>query len=417
MLHLYNAVVILFLLLLSPLWLVKVLFDSRFRKGLSERLGLFSNKIIEPVSDERPLWFHAASVGEVMASAKLIEGIKKKWPHRKILVSTFTSTGKETARKILNADSVILLPLDLPFITGKTLKRFNPSILIIMETELWPNLIIKAGSLGIPVALINGRISDKTLGRYKIMRPVLEKAFNSMSILLTQSETNSERFITLGAEPSKVKVTGNIKLDIESREARFDFLERWEGPVFIAGSTHRGEDAAILDTFSTLKDKHKDLKLILAPRHLERIKEVEGLLAKKGLDYDRRSEVKNDVKSDVLLIDTHGELSALYRYGKIVFVGGSLVPVGGHNLAEPAISGKPVIFGPYMANFREMAKILEEEGGAISVNDRDDLIIWADKLLSDSKLCESTGEKARETVLKSKGALKKTVEELSAFMT
>lgn len=409
---LYNLILLVSLLLLSPIILFKMIFDKRYRTGLSERLG----NIPDAVIGQRPIWFHAASVGEVIASQKLLEGIRERFPERRLLVSTFTPTGNEAAREKLKADGVIFLPLDFPWAVNRAVKKINPSLLILMETELWPNLIRKAGSIGIPVVVVNGRISDRSFGKYWFISPLLKMVFESITLFLMQSEGDAGRIITLGAEPSRVTVTGNIKFDMEFKNTRISFMENWEGPVFIAGSTRMGEDSPLLDIYRELREKHPFLKLVIAPRHLERIKEVEGILEEKGLQYVRRSQIKERIEGTVLLLDTLGELASMYKYADVVFMGGSLVPVGGHNPVEPAGYGRPVLFGPHMENFRESARILTESGGGIMVNDEAELKGWVDKLLSDKELCGSLGEKAREAVLKNQGATERTLDGLSRYI-
>lgn len=419
----YNILLLFFSLIFSPLLLVKLLTDKRYRTGLSERLGMIPPSLIEPFKGKSPIWFHAASVGEVNASVRLIEGIRERWPDKKLLVSVFTPTGKETAIvKLLArgkgqgvrgiADEVIFLPLDFPFIAGRVLKKINPSMLVLMETELWPNLIKSAGDMHIPVAVVNGRISDRSYGKYWFISPLLKRVFDNIKAFLMQSDGDAERIVTLGAEPSKVSVTGNIKFDIAVSDVNIPFMDNWEGPIFIAGSTHKGEDGPVIDIYKELRDKHPGLKLILAPRHLERVREVEGILAEKGLQYVKRSQVKEMIGGPLLLLDTLGELVSFYRYGNIVFMGGSIMPVGGHNLLEPAFYGRPVIFGPHTENFRDGARILTESGGGVEVRDAGELMRWTDKLLSNKELCDSMGDRAREAVLKNRGATGMTLEAL-----
>lgn len=413
---LYNIVLFLFSLIFSPLLLFKLLTDKRYRIGLSERLGILPIALLDKFKGKNPVWFHAASVGEVNASVQLIEGIRKRWPERNILVSIFTPTGNKAAREKLLArgiaEEVIFLPLDFPFVAGRVLKKINPSILILMETELWPNLIKSAGDMCIPVAVVNGRISDRSYGKYWFISPLLKRVFDNIKAFLMQSDGDAQRIIILGADPSKVSVTGNIKFDIAVSNASIPFMDKWEGPVFIAGSTHKGEDAPVIDIYKELRDKHPGLKLILAPRHLERVGEVEEILAEKGLQYIKRSQVNKIIGVPVLLLDTLGELVSFYRYGNIVFMGGSIMPAGGHNLLEPVLYGRPVLFGPHTENFRDAARILTESGGGVEVRNTGELMGWADRLLSNKELCDSMGDKAREAVLKNRGATVITLEAL-----
>ena len=409
MLFLYNTLIILSILLFSPVILYKLLTDKRYRTGLSERLGNIPDAVIDAMAGQRPIWFHAASVGEVIASQKLLEGIRERFPGRRLLVSTFTPTGNEAAKEKLKADGVIFLPLDFPWAVNRAVKKVNPSTLILMETELWPNLIRKAGSMGIPVVLVNGRISDTSYGKYWFISPLLKKVFESITLFLMQSEGDAGRVITLGAEQSKVTVTGNIKFDLKPADKDIGFMDNWGGPVLLAGSTHKGEDAPILDIYKGLRERYPALKLVLAPRHLDRVREVEVILKEKGLQFVRRSEVSEKIELPILLLDTLGELATFYKYGTIVFIGGSLIPVGGHNPLEPALYGKPVLFGPHMENFRDSARILEESGGGARVDNPEGLNNRIDRLLSDIDLRQTMGNNARQAVLKNQGATERTM--------
>lgn len=409
MLFLYNLVLIFLVIISSPIFIYKMIVDKRYRIGLSERLGFLPNSVLAAFDGNQPIWFHAASVGEVNASVRLLEKVRERWPDRKLLVSTFTPTGNIAAREKLKADGVIFLPMDLPFVVGRVLKKVNPSTLILMETELWPNLITKAGRMGIPVVMVNGRISDRSYGKYWLISPLLRKVFDYVRLFLMQSDGDAQRIVMLGAEPSKVSVTGNIKFDVRVPVNEIPFMNDWNGPVFVAGSTHRGEEAQILDIYKDLQGRYGSMKLILAPRHLERIMEVQEILAEKGLQYVRRSEVSGKLASSILLLDTLGELASFYKYGTIVFIGGSLVPVGGHNPLEPAILGRPVLFGPYMENFRDIAQILVDSGGGDRANNAEELRGWIDRLLADENLCSSMGNRARQAVLQNRGAVERTV--------
>ncbi len=408
-LFLYNTLIILSILLFSPVILYKLLTDKRNRTGLSERLGFIPDSISHPFKGQRPIWFHASSVGEVIASQKLLEGIRERFPDRRLLVSTFTPTGNKAAKEKLKADGVIFLPLDFPWAVNRAVKKVNPSVLILMETELWPNLIRKAGSMGIPVVVVNGRISDSSYGKYWFISPLLKKVFEGITLFLMQSEGDAQRVVALGAEQSRVTVTGNIKFDLKPADKAIGIMENWGGPVLLAGSTHKGEDSPVLDIYKGLRERYPVLKLVLAPRHLDRVIEVEGMLRERGLQYSKRSGTSDRLDLPVLLLDTLGELMSFYKYADVVFIGGSLVPVGGHNILEPALYGKPVLFGPHMENFRDSARILEESGGVAMVDNPEGLKTWVDRLLSDSGLRKTMGNNARQAVLKNQGATERTL--------
>ena len=414
MYFLYNSILFILLIFFFPLILFKVIKGGGI-KELFQRLG-FSANLPESIKAGGAVWFHAASVGEVLASAALIEKIRLRWPDKRLIVSTFTAAGNKAATQKLCADAVIFLPFDLAPIVKWVLLKIKPDLLILMETELWPSLIIEATSIGTPVMLVNGRISDSSFGRYKILRPLIKGALNRLRLVLTQSSIDSERFAELGVDSARVQETGNIKFDMSIDNTEISFLKEWGHPLFIAGSTRDGEEPYILDAYLELRNSHPDLRLLLAPRHIERAGEIARMMDERGIDYTRRSREKGRAQSQVVLLDTLGELSSCYKYADIVFIGGSLVPMGGQNMLEPALERKPVLFGPHIGNFREAAAALIKGGGAVMVKDLEDLIKWGDLLLTDDKLRQQMGEKARETVLLNRGVTAKTVDMLAEFL-
>lgn len=412
---LYNLLLPLLIILLSPFILIKIISDKSWRKDFWQRFFI-GQSISSGLANDSPIWFHAASVGEVNASVKLLSEIRKRWPGQKLVVSTFTPTGKEAAKEKLGADAAFFLPLDLPFAVKGTIKRINPKIVILMETEIWPNLIRQCGVRQIPLVIVNGRISDKSFGKYGLVRPLLREVFCFVSLILTQSEESKNRFESLGAEGDRVIATGNLKFDMQIKGKPVGAIESWGGPVFIAGSTRDEEEEKVIAAYLKAREKHDNLKLVLAPRHLHRTAEVEQLLSEKGLPFEKFSQLKESISEDVLLVDTLGELSSLYFYGDIVFVGGSLVPLGGQNMLEPALCGKPVLFGPSVENFREAARILTEGGGALMVANSDELGEALIKLLDDPSLTLSMGARAKASVENHTGATEKTINALARFL-
>lgn len=416
MYFIYNLILLLLLIILSPLICFKVLKGGGGLGELFQRLGMLSADLPDSVKAGGAVWFHAASVGEVLASAALIEKIRLRWPNKRLIVSTFTATGNKAAIQKLNADAVIFLPFDIAPIVKHVLLKVKPDLLILMETELWPSLITEAASIGTDVIVVNGRISDSSFGKYKIMRPLIKGALNKLSLVLTQSSIDSERLAVLGVNSARLQETGNIKFDMSVDNSEIPFLKEWGHPLFIAGSTRDGEEPYILDAYLNLRNTHRDLKLLLAPRHIERVGEIARMMEERGLDFSRRSKQTGRAQSQVVLLDTLGELSSCYKYADIVFIGGSLVPMGGQNMLEPALQGKAVLFGPYIENFREAAAALIKGGGAVKVKDLEDLIKQADRLLTDDKLRQKMGKKGRETVLLNRGATEKTVDMLAEFL-
>lgn len=415
MYFLYNFILPATLALLSPLIFIKLLGDKDWREAFWQR---FSIKKIIPhdLADDSPVWFHAASVGEVNASIRLLSEMRKKWPQRKLVVSTFTPTGRKAALEKLDAHAVFFLPIDLSFTIKRAVKEIMPQMLILMETEIWPNLIRECGRNNIPVVIVNGRISDKSLGKYKRLRPLLKEVFCYVSLVLTESEESRKRYISLGANADKVMTTGNLKFDIPIDKKPVVAIEKWDGPIFIAGSTRDEEEDKVLSAYLDARQKCPHLKLILAPRHLHRMEEVEKVLMDKGLDYEKFSGLKDSISAQVLLVDTLGELSFLYPYGDVVFVGGSLVPLGGQNMLEPALCGKPVLFGPHVENFREAARILTEGGGALTVEDSADLGKTLSKLLGNPQERSTMGERAKVSAMEHQGATEKTISELAPLL-
>ncbi|MDT8317978.1 MAG: 3-deoxy-D-manno-octulosonic acid transferase [bacterium] len=416
MYFLYNSILFIFLLILSPLILFKVIRGGGGTRELSQRLGMVSADLPEAVKGGGAVWFHAASVGEVLASAALIEKIRHRWPEKSLLVSTFTATGNKAAIRKLNADAVIFLPFDLAPIVKRLLLKIRPSLLILMETELWPGLITEASSIGTPVVVVNGRISDSSFGKYKMLGPLIKGALSRLRLVLTQSSIDSERLAALGVDSARLHETGNVKFDMSVDNSEISFFKEWGHPLFIAGSTRDGEEPYIFEVYLKLREIHPGLRLLLAPRHIERAGEIARMMDERGLDYTLRSKVKGKAKSQLILLDTLGELSSCYKYADLVFIGGSLVPMGGQNMLEPALQGKPVLFGPYIENFREAAAVLTKGGGAVMVKDAEDLLKWSGRLLADDKLRHQMGAKARETVLLNRGATAKTVDMLAGII-
>jgi len=413
----YNILLILATILLSPVILFKLATVPKYRGGISQKFGRLRKGVLKVIRGSRPIWVHAVSVGEVMAAHPLIRELKKKYPRRKLILSTVTVTGNYTARqRVPEADAVFYFPFDYPFIVRRVIKGINPVAVLVAETELWPNFFRQLRKAGIPSAVINGRISPHSYKNYMKFRWFFRQVFSSVDLFCMQSEADAGRIREIGAAPEKVIVTGNLKFDQRIpplRQIPVSFPAA--RPVITAGSTHRGEETALLDIHARLKEKFPGLLLIIAPRHPERFDEVEGLINKAGYECQRRTTLKGAVK-EVLLLDTIGELRSFYAVCDIAFVGGSLVKVGGHNLLEPASMKKPVIFSRYMFNFKEISEALITAGGGIMVKDKEDLYVQIDKLLSDRELAKSIGERAFAVIAANSGATRKTIDAVSGFI-
>ncbi len=423
---LYDAL----LLLASPFvllyYLLRLITVRSYREGFFERLGYIENKILRNNGIGRTLWFHAVSVGEVNALAPLVKEVKRSYPDHKILISTITPTGRATARKnIPFADLLIYLPVDLPWVVKRVVREVRPVFFGVVETEIWPNLVRALKEECIPIFMVNGRLSSSSFKRYKFFRFFFKKVIDCFSFFSMQTDTDAQRIISVGAYRENVYVTGNIKYHLNGHEFKTDQLSSLrdelgiEAPckVIVAGSTHAGEEKILLDVFCRLKGKHPLLKLIIAPRHPERFAEVENIVAKSGLKFAKRSIDRGfKEESGVLILDTIGELGAIYSIGTVAFVGGSLVDTGGHNMIEPAFHRRPVLFGHFVSNFISVAESLEDGGGAIKVKDGEELFFKLDKLLSDGELIKKMGEAAYAVVKRNKGALKKNMELIDNFL-
>ncbi len=419
----YHAILTLVLILLAPVVPLFLVFRFRWMDGLRDRLARYSEEVRRAVQGARPVWIHAVSVGEVLSGQWLAEELRRSFPERKILVSSSTATGVEVARKIAVANAAIFFPWDHPRIIRRAFRFFDPALVIVLETEIWPSFLRTAHRRGIPVLLLSGRISVRSLRRYQRCGWLFRQAVRQFSALGMQTEGDAQRMARLGAESSKIWITGNLKYGAEAplngKQAEMASPQNaTERKLWVAGSTHRGEEAIILEAYDVLKLRFPGLGLVLAPRHPHRFFEVEELLQKRGLVYAKRSEM-NDQKSwtaDILLLDTVGELPGFYARAAGVFVGGSLVQVGGHNILEPARLRKPVFFGPFMDNFSAAAAEMEQNRGGVVVQTRDDLVREMSRVLSDPEVAQAMGESAHLVVAKDRGVVARSMQLVSRYL-
>lgn len=424
----YNILLTFFIIFVSPYFLIKAIFEGRIKREFIQRLGY-----LPALSDRRPIWIHAASVGEVFCSVPLIRRVRKEFPNCYIILTTMTSTGNVSARKkVSEVNKVLLSPIDHPVVIQRVIRRIAPTILIIVETEIWPNILRYCGKMGIPVVLVNGRISERSFRRYMFLKFFFKRCLRDISLFLMQTDTDRKRIIEMGAEPERVKVIGNMKFDQTPPslgEPAFGILKLL-GPedkryLIVAGSTHSGEEEILVDIFKDLKNVYPQIFLILAPRHLERLEEVENVLKKRSLLWVRRTslslnqdqEMKKEGKvAQIVLLDTMGELWKFYSIATLVFIGGSLVPVGGHNPLEPLFFKKCVIFGPHMFNFSEITQSLIKEGGAIQVKDKEELITQFKYLISDKGKRQEIGEIGYRFLKNHQGVTERTFKEIRLFI-
>jgi 3-deoxy-D-manno-octulosonic-acid transferase len=342
-----------------------------------------------------------------------------------------TSTGNKTAKTYLpEADQVLFVPMDHPLFVRRTIEKIQPSLLLVAETELWPNLLRSCGNKRIPIVLFNGRISQKSFPRYAFFKFFFRECLKYISLFLMQTEEDGTRIIEIGADPQKTRIVGNLKFDQTFPNFNQEAMEkmakalglRGKEKVFIAGSTHSGEEEILISLHKELKKTDPHLVLILAPRHLERLDEVEKILRKESVSWARKTSLPRaagglDQKPpDVILLDTMGELMTIYSLGTLVFVGGSLVPIGGHNPLEPLFHKKCVLFGPYMLNFLEISQRLIEAGGAIQVSGKEELSSQLRRLLLDELARKEMGERGYQFLKKHQGATERMFKEIKPFI-
>jgi len=423
----YNILITLFLTMGLLLFPLAFLFGRRVWEGALERMAVYPQGLRESLSGFRPIWVHAVSVGEVRSAACLTRRIKAKYPDRKILLSTVTRAGKRMARQIdAGLDGVVYFPIDHPWIVRRALRLFDPSLLIFLETEIWPNILRLAYGQGIPALMLSGRVSPRAFRRYRVFGWFFSTVLKKFTSIGMQNRDNAERIIHMGADPEKVSITGNLKqapgdgaFDGGKKGDRDLVLDSTKARrVLVAGSTHRGEEEVLLDVFQFLKSRIPNLMLILAPRHPHRFAEVERLLQRKSVSYEKRSQMNGQLSTspDVIFLDTMGDLPAIYRLADVSFVGGSLVDAGGHNPMEPGRWGKPVLFGPHMTNFSDITTEMKTKGGGIEVQDREELIREITTLLSDPQKALRVGERAREVTGGDHGVVDRSMSLISPFL-
>ncbi len=427
----YNILYLMALLFLFPFEYLKRPKELR-RRWLSERSGFLSLPI-HPFTHPpiHCIWIHAVSVGEAIAAVPLIKKIKERHPAAEIVVSTVTDTGQKVAKERLgDAARIIYVPFDLPFAIKNALRRIKPSLFIIMETELWPNAIRILGRSGVPVLLMNGRISGRSFGGYKKLRFFIKDVMKNVSIFCMQNELYAERIKKLGAEPDKIKAIGNFKFDtrpsstvpewtrIFRRQKTEDRRQAREKEfVIIAGSTHRTEEELIIDAYIKLRADFPQINLIIAPRHPERFREVEELIGKKGIKYLKRSDVTGHgsrVTGVVILLDVIGELSSVYGACDVAIMGGSFIEHGGQNPLEPAYWGKAIVCGPHMENFPFIDDFYR--GGGALKTDADNLYESLRSLLTSPEKISSMGKIAKGLYGKNSGATDRAMEIIGKYL-
>jgi 3-deoxy-D-manno-octulosonic-acid transferase len=419
----YNAFITLAFLVILPVLPLLWLGGERFRAGLGQRLGWYSIDSAILSKAQRPLWIHAASVGEVRSVRGFSEELRRRFPDRAIILSTLTHTGNLTARQNPAIDRVIYLPVDLCWTVRRALAVFDPAVLIFIETEIWPNLLRQAHRKGLPTILLSGRVSEKGFNNYSRLVWFFKGVFRLLRACGMQSEIDRQRIIRLGAAPNRVSITGNLKhaavLNDGVAEAGGASEHRRPGSwIWVVGSSHRGEEEIVCAAFKTLKQRFPRLRMILAPRHPQRFAEVEKLLIDSGVSFEKKSSIgpQREFQHDVLFLDTIGDLERFYADADLAFVGGSLVDAGGHNLLEPARLRKPVLFGPYTSNVKLLARNLTQNGGGFEVRGAEDLAREITGLLTDPEKLRLAGEKAYEVAATDNTVLDQSINIVAAYL-
>jgi 3-deoxy-D-manno-octulosonic-acid transferase len=421
----YNLALLAALVAGTPWWLWRMATTQKYREGLLRRLGRVPKGLTaDPQARDRPvIWLHAVSVGEVLAAAGLVADLDRAFPAYRLLISTTTRTGQAVARERFGANRVFYCPLDLPWSVRAYLKALRPRLLILAETEFWPNLLSGCFQRQIPVVVVNARISDRSWPRYRRLRPLWRPLLGRLSRVLAQSQADAERLRALGCPPERVIVAGNLKFDVRAaREANVTrALRELAGGMrlILAGSTMEGEESALLAAWPRLLAADPQLVLVLAPRHPERFAAVAALVERSGAPWLRRSAwpAQRDplAPGTVVVLDSIGELASVYSLAAVAFVGGSLVSAGGHNPLEPAQFGVPIVMGPHYANFRSITEDLRANH-ALRIVQKEELAATLLELLQDRAAAESMGARGREVFGRQAGATARCVEAIGELL-
>jgi 3-deoxy-D-manno-octulosonic-acid transferase len=421
----YSLATLLAFLALAPYFLYQAVRHEKYVGTVKQRLGYLP--VLFNLDGDDSIWVHAVSVGEVLAARSIVAELRQRYPRLRLFLSTTTRAGQELARRNLGeVDGVFYFPFDWAFSTRRVLDVIRPRLFVMIETEIWPNLLRECRRRGISTVLVNGRISYKSFPRYRLIRPFFRRVLADVDRFCVQGDESARRLAELGAEASRITITGSLKFDAlevvppgRGRERVLRFFRISPGrPVLVAGSTLRGEEQLVIRAFNHLRGRGNNPLLVIAPRHPERFAEVERLCQQEGLLTIRRTDLPIDAepRADAVVLDTIGELAEVYQIATVVFVGGSLVPAGGHNILEPALFGKPIAFGPYMENFAEIAEAFIANDAAIQVRserDLDDVIV---ALMGDPVRRARLGAAARALIEANRGAKEKTMTVITSLV-
>ncbi len=419
----YSCALAVGILVSLPYWLFQILRHGKYRRGFLERVGRVPGRIRASDQRQRVIWIHAVSLGEVLAISSLVQRMRIAFPEHRILISTTTDTGQDQARKRFGVENVFYFPMDFAFAIRPYLRALKPEAVLLAETEFWPNFLRLADASGAWVAVVNARISDRSWPRYRRFRWVLRRMLAHIKLFLPQTDEDGRRLEAIGANPTNVRVTGNLKFDVNLpapppivESLRKSLADEGAGPVLVCGSTVEDEEPPLLRAFENVLVSHPRAVMILAPRHPERFEAVASILEQMSIPFHRRSQWNGErLQSGVLLVDTIGELAALYGLADVAFVGGSLVPRGGHNIIEPAQHGVAIVTGNHTENFRDIVGLFRRRD-AVRIVGVSELPLMLMHLLANDAERLALGRRAKETILSQLGATERTLEELKALL-
>ena len=424
MYFLYSVLLAAWLVLTLPYWLLQMLRHGKYRAGLSQRLGKVSQGLTFGEGASKPvIWVHAVSVGEVQAVSGLITELRRRHSHYRLVVSTTTATGQKLAQTRFGESNVFYFPFDFAFAIRPYLRALAPKIVVIAETEFWPNFLRWGKRSGAAIAIVNARISDRSLPGYRRVRKWLAPVLANVDLFLAQTNEDRTRLVSIGARSDRIAVTGNLKFDVEAplpppvvSSLRSTFDQSGAVPVIVCGSTVDDEEPLLLRAFENVLASHPRAVMILAPRHPERFAQVAALLENMDIRFLRRSLWNGEpVTGGVFLVDSIGELASLYSLADIAFVGGSLVPRGGHNIIEPARYGVPIVVGNHTDNFRDIVELFQNNQAVRVVGPAELPLVWME-LIGNKVEREALGRRAAETMRSQAGATARTAEALERFL-
>ena len=427
---LYNVLLLVYWATLIPMLIYRLIREEGFYQRIKQSIGFLPDDLKEKISNRHAIWVHAASVGEIVAASPIVREMRKTHPNEVIIVSVVTATGFRMAHQIIKgADGILYFPLDLPYLTDRILTIVKPRAIVLVETEIWPNFLRIAARKNIPVMMMNGRISRRSSSRYRMITFFTRRVLSTRYVFCMQSRIDAQYIIDIGADPNKVIVTGNTKYDqtygIVTDEEQKRYLKELgfdenTYPIMIAGSTHKGENVSVYKAFCNIRNHFPGAKLIIAPRYIHQADLIYDEGVKHGVTMVKRSDMVAGKQIagpyDGVLLDTIGELGRVYSLGDLIFVGGSLAHIGGHNILEPAAHGKPIVVGPNMFNFVEIFDLLSSRGACVMVRNEEEFIDTCLDILIHPEKAEEMKRHCLEIVEENQGATKKNLDELQRLL-